>query len=194
MGTINLVPYKPIAGTDSDASLIDNAFDTLQTLLNGNIDNNNVKAGAGIEISKLAALPGSIHCYAVASGTSVAADTLVALAFDSETLDTDTMHDNSTNPSRITFKTAGTYLVASNAYSGASWPAGVSQFGLYKNGTVVTGSIVGAAAGDGFVGAGRGTTFALIVAAVNDYAEAKIQQHGGGTVTVQGAILAIKIA
>jgi hypothetical protein len=36
--------------------------------------------------------------------------TYTAITFDTEEFDTDTMHDN-TNPSRITFTTAGDYLV-----------------------------------------------------------------------------------
>ena len=45
-------------------------------------------------------------------GTSLAATaTFYVMDFASEAFDTDTMHDNSTNPSRITFTTAGKYMV-----------------------------------------------------------------------------------
>lgn len=60
MGTINLAPYKPVAGTTSDAGLIDNAFDTIQNVINGNIDNNNVKVSAGIDPLKIAGTLGKI--------------------------------------------------------------------------------------------------------------------------------------
>jgi hypothetical protein len=53
VATINLAAYKPTAGTASDAALIDNAFDAIQTGVNG-IDNNNIAASAGINLSKLA--------------------------------------------------------------------------------------------------------------------------------------------
>ena len=42
MGTINLASYKPVAGTNGDAAQIDNAFDTIQAVINGHIDVGNV--------------------------------------------------------------------------------------------------------------------------------------------------------
>lgn len=45
------------------------------------------------------------------SANNVADSTATAIGFGSEDYDTDTMHDNSTNPSRITFTTAGKYHV-----------------------------------------------------------------------------------
>src|SRR5678815_4874680 len=42
---------------------------------------------------------------------SIANNTNVALAFNSERFDTDTIHDLSTNNSRLTCRTAGTYLL-----------------------------------------------------------------------------------
>lgn len=44
------------------------------------------------------------------SGASITANTLTALSFDTETFDTDTMHSGG-NPTRITFTTAGYYIV-----------------------------------------------------------------------------------
>jgi hypothetical protein len=45
---------------------------------------------------------------------SIANNTLVALAFNSERYDNDTMHDNATNNSRLTAKTAGKYHIVGN--------------------------------------------------------------------------------
>jgi hypothetical protein len=45
---------------------------------------------------------------------SIAHSTLTTLAFNSERYDTDTMHDTVTNNSRITFTTAGVYVVSLN--------------------------------------------------------------------------------
>ena len=45
------------------------------------------------------------------SGQSITLNTLTALNFDTEDFDTDTMHDNVTNNTRITFATTGKYLV-----------------------------------------------------------------------------------
>jgi hypothetical protein len=63
-----------------------------------------------------------------------ATETWTALTFDAETFDDDTMHDNSTNPSRITIKSDGRYLVVGSvlwAYVrvGNRWAA------IYVNGT-----------------------------------------------------------
>lgn len=46
---------------------------------------------------------------------SIANNTLTALAFNSERFDNDTIHDNSTNNSRLTCKTAGKYLITGQA-------------------------------------------------------------------------------
>lgn len=43
------------------------------------------------------------------------ANSFVTVDLQVEGFDTDTMHDNSTNPSRITFTTAGKYCVVANA-------------------------------------------------------------------------------
>lgn len=54
-------------------------------------------------------------CRVYNSGAiSVANNTLVALTFDSERFDTDTNHSTVTNTGRITFTTAGKYLVGAH--------------------------------------------------------------------------------
>ncbi len=52
----------------------------------------------------------SVRAFRTAS-TALTAGTWATLAFDNESYDTDTMHDNVTNNTRITFTTAGKYLV-----------------------------------------------------------------------------------
>ena len=65
-----------------------------------------------------------------------ATETWTALTFDAETFDDDTMHDNSTNPSRITIKSDGRYLIIGSAefrFSG-----GIDRaLAIYKNGAAV---------------------------------------------------------
>ncbi len=56
------------------------------------------------------------------AGQSVANATYTILAFDSERFDTDAIHDNVTNNSRLTCKTAGKYLISGNI----SWDATAS--------------------------------------------------------------------
>lgn len=72
MPSIDLSAFKPVSGTDSDAALIDNAFDVLQTAINGGLDNNNIAAGAGIVASKLALTYTDYVPTWSASGTAVA--------------------------------------------------------------------------------------------------------------------------
>ena len=60
--------------------------------------------------------------------------TTTAITWDAEVYDTDTMHDNATNNTRITFTTAGTYLITLNAMWGASG-TGTRRIVIEKNGT-----------------------------------------------------------
>lgn len=77
---------------------------------------------------------------------SIAEATFVVVAFDSERFDTDAMHDTVTNNSRITFNTAGLYVVSfTGAFDGfADYTAagghirlnGATQIGNTNIGTV----------------------------------------------------------
>lgn len=58
---------------------------------------------------------------------SITNNTLTILAFNSERHDTDTMHDTVTNNSRITFNTAGVYVVTANLL----WTAGADYTALF---------------------------------------------------------------
>jgi hypothetical protein len=60
-----------------------------------------------------AALPPGCRVYN-SSGISVASGSDVALTFDAEHFDTDTMHSTASNTSRVTFTTAGRYHVGFN--------------------------------------------------------------------------------
>jgi len=67
------------------------------------------------------------------SGTSISDASNTILAFDAEDFDTDGMHDNATNNSRITINTAGVYLVIASV----RYTAGVSddtRISILKNG------------------------------------------------------------
>jgi len=65
-----------------------------------------------------------------------------AITWDTEVYDTDTMHDNVTNNTRITFTTAGTYLITLNAMWGSSG-TGARRIVIEKNGTTYgTGTFV----------------------------------------------------
>jgi len=113
-------------------------------------------------------------------------------AFNAEDFDTDAMHDNSTNNSRVTIKTAGVYLIIASA----AYTAGVSDdasMSLLKNGA---GGIGGYTSwGPANTGAGM-TTSLLIQLAVNDYIELSLYQNNSAntprtTDTTQTFIMAI---
>lgn len=105
------------------------------------------------------------------------------LSFNQETFDTDTMHDNSTNNSRLTITTAGLYLIITQI-SFASNSTGVRQGWFLKNGTTAYGyTSVAAANGDHTVV--QVETLAQLAAA--DYIEVQANQTSGGNLNIQGA-------
>ena len=65
-------------------------------------------------------------------------NTWVSLALNSERFDNDTIHDNSTNNSRLTCKTAGVYLIFGNAeFAGGGSTQGPRGIRILLNGTTV---------------------------------------------------------
>ena len=112
---------------------------------------------------------------------SITQNTWTALTFTDETFDDDTMHDNSTNPSRITIKIAGRYLVAGSALYNANNAAGNRMSAIYVNGSLYSyGSsrIAGSAVDSDII-----TISDVIVAAANDYVEF-YTQHTSTTATL----------
>lgn len=90
------------------------------------------------DLNALAAGP---YCdlYATAPGsTSSSVNVFTAIPFDTEVADTDTMHDTSTNTSRITATTGGLYLVSGGAGI-VQQAAAVMRFAIafYINGAVI---------------------------------------------------------
>lgn len=102
------------------------------------------------------------------------------LAFDTETEDNDVMHDNVTNNSRITIKTAGRYNIIFLA-TFQSNAAGFRIGNIRLNGTTIIGSNV--------VPAVNGNATRVVVTrsrrfAVNDYIEALGHQTSGGNLLI----------
>jgi hypothetical protein len=107
---------------------------------------------------------------------SIANTTSVALAFNTEIYDTDTIHDNSTNNSRLTCKTAGLYHIQFNGAFAAS-AAGIRFASIVLNGTTTIANISAIALGAG----GRIILYIATdyVLAVNDYVEVVVYQDSG---------------
>lgn len=73
-----------------------------------------------------------------ANQTAIAVTTWTTMTFDSEPLDTDGLHDNATNNSRLTFPLAGKWLVVSHIYTdvaGITTPTKLATRILISGGT-----------------------------------------------------------
>lgn len=122
-----------------------------------------------------------------AQSISNATDTM--LTFNLELFDNDIMHDNSTNNSRITIKTAGLYLIqAQVAFTGNA--TGRRVLNLYKNG--VRTDLRGSGAehpGSISVTANVFGFSTILNLAVNDYIESGVYQTSGGALNAtSGAV------
>ena len=104
------------------------------------------------------------------------------LTFNSERYDTDNIHDISTNPSRLTCKTAGKYLIIGNI----EWAPnnnGVRDARIVLNGTTIIGIVRVAAAGGSYFQV-VSTIYDL---SVNDYVVLHAYQDGAGALNVNSS-------
>lgn len=104
------------------------------------------------------------------------------VALDSERYDTDTMHDNVTNNSRITFKTAGIYVVTFLS----SWAANLTgdrQTNIRKNGSDFLGLNARKAVNSASIETGQGITIQEFFE-VGEYVEALVKQDSGGALNL----------
>lgn len=111
---------------------------------------------------------------------SIANDTNTTVAFNSEQFDTDTMHDASTNNSRLTCKTAGKYLIISNI----TWETNVTGFRQQQ--IKLNGATVLSTQRDVAGGTNMQTQSTLYNLSVNDYVELVVYQNAGGPLTLIG--------
>lgn len=110
---------------------------------------------------------------------TISNDSQTTLAFNTEKYDTDTIHDPSTNNSRLTCKTAGQYTISASIQF-ASNSTGSRSILIVLNGTTIIGS-------DQRRAADIATTCNLsidYVLAVNDYVEVQAYQNRGGNLNV----------
>lgn len=99
------------------------------------------------------------------AGTSISSGGSAIIAFQAEDFDSDTMHDNATNNTRITFKTAGYYLVVATFYTtGTSSSAAMGGLLRLNGSTVIAG-------GGGSIQTAGVTVSTIRHFAVNDYIE-----------------------
>jgi hypothetical protein len=115
-------------------------------------------------------------------------NTLTAITWNSEDIDTNGFHSTSTNTSRITVPTgyAGKYLVGAVLNWDQSNGTGERTTLFYKNGSAVASSAAGLGAG-GVPSATYPLGFSFVVdCAVNDYLEVYGKQTSGGNLSVNG--------
>ena len=122
---------------------------------------------------------------------SIANATDVILNLNSERWDTDDIHDNVTNNSRLTCKTAGVYIITANVGFLAN-STGIRLFSIRLNGTTDLGW--------SFVDTNQNSDQIVSVAtvyelAVNDYIEIKVHQTSGGALaTVASAEKTVELS
>lgn len=108
-----------------------------------------------------------------------------ALSFDAERWDTDTLHDNATNPSYLTCRTAGKYLVTFTAGFALN-ATGVRGYCFRVNG----GSLQGVAMANAMSGnAHYGGSTLIVDLAVGDFVECLVYQSSGGALTIDPAAM-----
>jgi len=119
------------------------------------------------------------------SGNQAVSDnTNTVLAFDSEDIDTNTMHDPSTNNSRITIKTAGKYEIGFKIMFAASNATGFRYGWLLKNGANVRGSLAAGTPNTTVVPSCSNSI--ILNLAASDYIEVSAYQDSGGPINVIG--------
>ena len=126
--------------------------------------------------------PGDISCSVYSSSTqSIPNSSHTAVNFNSEHFDTDSMHDTSTNNSRITVKTAGKYMVVANIVFAFN-ATGQRQVQIRVNGSTYRGKV--------FLDANSATygnrmnVSAILDLDVDDYVECVVWQNSGGSLNV----------
>jgi hypothetical protein len=102
------------------------------------------------------------------------------LAFDTERWDTNSMHDNVTNNSRLTCKTAGKYLVCAQCRFASNATGGRTMMLRINGSTIVAITGYPAINGDN-TGVG---VMSVLNLAVNDYVETLVYQNSGGNLNI----------
>lgn len=115
----------------------------------------------------------------VAAQAGIVTATVTALTFDTERVDSHAMHDNSTNPTRLTASHAGFYLIG----GGARWSANPVTASIYirLNGSAMI-------ADDTFVADWRTMTIQTgYQLSATWYVELLVQQQSGGNLDISKA-------
>lgn len=111
---VNTAEIVDGAVTEAKQTLADNTTNNVSTTKHGYVPkapNNAAQVLLGNATWGAVPAPTDISCRVYQTGVTGLTSSWVACAFAAENFDTDTMHDNVTNNTRITFTTAGKYCV-----------------------------------------------------------------------------------
>lgn len=111
---------------------------------------------------------------------SIANNTIIALTFNAERWDTDTIHDTSTNTGRLTCKTAGIYHIYGSVKFAAN-KTGYRYLLVRLNGSTFIASHGHTAVAEIHEDMSISTEYSM---AVNDYVELMVYQNSGGALDV----------
>lgn len=142
--------------------------------------------GAGVAPSWAAVASGSATFKGAqvnlgATPQSIANNTLTAVGFDEEKIDSDSFHDNVTQNTRLTIPTTGKYLVGGTV-TFAGNATGIREVFIQLNGTIITSHE------DHTLDAGIFTAHvqAIVNATAAQYVEIAVYQNSGGALDVVG--------
>ena len=133
--------------------------------------------------------PPRVKVYKTAN-QSIGTSGWACLTWDAEAFDSDTMHDNATANSRITFTTAGTYQVTYNAFW-ANNATGLRNHKIELNGTTTEGSgtdIIEPFAISPVGATHSGASISVMASVVaGEWIQAFAWQNSGGALNLAGA-------
>jgi hypothetical protein len=132
--------------------------------------------------------PPRVKVYKTAN-QSIGSSGWACLTWDAEAFDSDTMHSNTTANSRITFTTAGTYLITFNAMW-ANNSTGLRNHTIEKNGNTTQGNgtaIIEPFAIAPVAATHSGANISVIASFVaGDWIQAFVWQNSGGALNLSG--------
>lgn len=171
--TVNRIPFASATDTWSDSADL-------------TYDGTDLGIGSGKRFrmqsqNRIRYLNSMANAYRITSDQTLSNNTNTIVEFNAEQFDTDTIHDNSTNPGRLTAKLAGKYLVScSIRWEGNA--TGTRSVGLRKNGTTFI-SANGSKDVEGNHVIVTGSPVIIDLAA-NDYVEVIAFQDSGGDLDI----------
>jgi hypothetical protein len=120
---------------------------------------------------------------AITANQSINDATPTFIAFNTETYDTDSYHDNATNPTRLTIPDDGWYVVAGSAVF-ASNATGYRRLQIFLNGIGFVGRPAALQNAVSGIATSISVTSAAVFLSAGDYLEFEVTQTSGGALNV----------